>query len=380
MPLPPAARRALGNPWLTSAVAHALLTVLLVAGGESYFLQASLFTDVLPTSPHEKAISWLEDQGYVHGHPDGTFGPDEPINRAEFVQMLINVTGFKSRATPCLADFREQYGKKARFLRDVAPGVWYEGAVCVALQQGVLIGEQDRTFRADNYVSFAEAATMLVRAYGIPRKPQTEHESWYEPAVHALAEKNAIPLDVVSFTASISRALVAEMFYRVSVPVANLPSLTFDQVATQSRLHAAAPSLDDPNDEMVALINATRWQYGLPAVKANVPLENAASGHAKDMAVREYYDHDGPGGVTPPDRIKAAGYETATLENCNCQSVLYRYGEVITRARTVDEAFDSFMNSRDHRDILLSPDFKDVGIGNYKGYWVGDFGLKSIGY
>ncbi len=374
-------KRRFGHPWLVSIGVHVLASLLVVSSGaESLFLRGSLFTDVPPSHPHEEAISWLEDQGIIRGRSDGSFGPEDEINRAEFVRLLINVSGLKSRAGACLQQFREAYGTKARFLRDVVPDAWYEGDVCAALERGIVKGFDDQTFRPDQPVSFAEAAVMLSRAYGLPLPASDPKAPWYKPSVQALSEKNAIPNDVVSFTASVSRAIVAEMVYRVATPVSNLPSLSFEKLEMQTGLHAAAPSLEDRHGELLALINATRWQYGLPAVQANVALTNAAALFAKNLNVRGAQGHQGADGSLPPDRIKAAGYEAVTLESCNCTSIEYHYGEVLTKARMPAEALELFLASDVHRPIILSKVFDEAGVGINEGMYVVDFASTVVGF
>ena len=44
---------------------------------------------------YKPAIAWAESTGVVDGYEDGTFRPDEPVNRMEFAQMLYNYTAYK---------------------------------------------------------------------------------------------------------------------------------------------------------------------------------------------------------------------------------------------------------------------------------------------
>ncbi len=364
-----------------AGMAHVAVTVVVAfTGAESLLLRGSLFIDVPATHPHEEAITWAEEQGLLRSYRDGIFAPDDEITRAEFVGLLLHAAGVKSRGRECLRAFRQEYGPRARFLRDVEPGTWYEADVCAALERGIIEGFADETFRPDDHVSFAQAAVMLTRAYGLPVPAIQSGEPWYGPAVQKLADRSAVPADVLSFHASVSRAIVAEVLYRLSSPDVHRASLSYEDLEEQSRLHAAAPTLDDPAGELLALINATRWQYGLPAVRSNDALGKAAGTYAIDMNTRGFDGHEGPGGSLPPTRIKAAGYETSTLENCGCRTIEYRYGEAIARARTPDEALEQLLASRNDAAILLSPDYNEVGIGRAGDVFVINLARTLLGH
>jgi len=46
------------------------------------------FSDLPPDHPHAKAIATAYVYGLVQGNPDGTFRPDDPINRAEVAKLV----------------------------------------------------------------------------------------------------------------------------------------------------------------------------------------------------------------------------------------------------------------------------------------------------
>jgi uncharacterized protein YkwD len=123
--------------------------------------------------------------------------------------------------------------------------------------------------------------------------------------------------------------------------------------------------------EMLARVNRERVSRGLAPLRRQPRLDDAAEAHARDMFARRYYSHDTPEGKSAMDRIQAAGYRA-------------RYaGENIARGQySVDEVMDGWMESKTHRDHLLSPVFDDVGFGlafgkNPGGHeilWVQNFG------
>lgn len=75
------------------------------------------FTD---TAGHwaERAIAEAARRGFVHGYPDGTFRPDEPLTRAQFVTVLWNLEGRPAPADS--APFRDLDGLSAEFCSAIA--------------------------------------------------------------------------------------------------------------------------------------------------------------------------------------------------------------------------------------------------------------------
>lgn len=111
---------------------------------------------------------------------------------------------------------------------------------------------------------------------------------------------------------------------------------------------------------LVSMTNDQRSQGGLATLSTNQALANAALAKANDMFAKGYFAHTSPDGKTPWDFIHQAGYN-------------YTYaGENL--AISYDDASDlmqAWMNSASHRDNILSPNFKEIGIavvsGNFNG-------------
>lgn len=98
-------------------------------------------------------------------------------------------------------------------------------------------------------------------------------------------------------------------------------------------------------------LNAERRSRGLHPLIVDARLAQAASAHAADMAQDRYFSHRSPEGATPFDRIRQAG--------CS-----YRYaGENIALAPDEPSAGLELFESPLHRDNILSPNFRHVGIG-----------------
>src|ERR687896_996796 len=106
-------------------------------------------------------------------------------------------------------------------------------------------------------------------------------------------------------------------------------------------------------------LNAERARHGLPRLKLNKKLSAAARSHARDMVRRDYFAHDSLGGGTFVDRIRRSGY----LKGAGSWSV----GENLawgSHERSAPRAITAmWMDSAGHRANILSPAFREVGVG-----------------
>lgn len=110
-------------------------------------------------------IDHLKLREYVNGYPDGTFAPDKFITRAEFVTILINVTGKKGEA-------EKLKGVKSSF-KDVPDSYWGKGYVELALELGYAYGD-GVYFYPERLISREEAVTMLVNVLRAKGKEEAE--------------------------------------------------------------------------------------------------------------------------------------------------------------------------------------------------------------
>lgn len=89
-----------------------------------------------------------------------------------------------------------------------------------------------------------------------------------------------------------------------------------------------------------------------PPLSLSGTLASVALGHATDMAVHDYFEHQDRSGQSPADRVRAAGYlETLVGENI-------AYGP-----KSVEEAVKGWLASPDHCENIMDPRFAQMGIG-----------------
>ncbi len=128
--------------------------------------------------------------------------------------------------------------------------------------------------------------------------------------------------------------------------------------------------------EVLHLTNLERRGVGLPPLKGNAILDGAASAHAADMSVNDFFDHVGSDLRTPAQRLTDAGYSWQVM------------GENIAAGYTTPaDAVAGWMASAGHRANILGASFREIGVGYvyegddtfgpYRHYWVQDFGARA---
>jgi len=81
-----------------------------------------VFTDVPPKGELCRAIEVMKNAGFISGYTDGSFRPDDHVNRAEVSKLISEVMGYVAYDAPCLSYFN-----------DVNVDQWYAsymGALC----------------------------------------------------------------------------------------------------------------------------------------------------------------------------------------------------------------------------------------------------------
>jgi uncharacterized protein YkwD len=108
---------------------------------------------------------------------------------------------------------------------------------------------------------------------------------------------------------------------------------------------------NEAEKRMLALVNMERRKRGLNPLRPDPKLTAVARAHSKDMFKRGYFAHVNPDGATPFNRMKKAGIRYMSA------------GENLALAPNVEIAHKGLMKSPGHRQNILSPAYKKVGIG-----------------
>lgn len=137
------------------------------------------------------------------------------------------------------------------------------------------------------------------------------------------------------------------------------------QVPLQNSLSTPAERREECKDTFNYL-NKIRRDYGRKELKWDDRAYELAVDRAKDMVERNYFDHVTPEGTCAKDMKSLYGFASLEILAENCGGMThYSDGNPIPET-SVNEAVDSWMNSRGHRYNLLYEDHKSGAIGCYK--------------
>lgn len=161
--------------------------------------------------PQKGSIEYLHAYGVVDGYADGSFRPYAPINRAEFLKILmLSVFGEEAYGVTDRACFKDFTGREQ----------WYWVYACAAKQRGIISGHPDGTFRGEDTIILAEALKMTLKAWNIPfpqyfRAP----DHWYDPYMDTGSTKGIFQLFPFLPDFLMTRGDMAALIVKMNEPI-----------------------------------------------------------------------------------------------------------------------------------------------------------------
>lgn len=143
------------------------------------------FSDVSANYWAQPFIQALATQNIITGFPNGTYRPEEPVDRAEFAAMLASA--FDTKPVRQLSESG---------FKDVPADYWAASVVEEAYETGFLQGYPNNLFLPNQEISKAEAITALINGLGLTASDRdsnllqtyyTDYESIPEYATGAIA-------------------------------------------------------------------------------------------------------------------------------------------------------------------------------------------------
>jgi uncharacterized protein YkwD len=126
---------------------------------------------------------------------------------------------------------------------------------------------------------------------------------------------------------------------------------------------AGLTSFTTYNDAVLCLLNEQRANAGLPPLTVNAGLEAAALGHSQSMRDNGYFGHDSPDGTTFDVRIAQTGFLSAARGWLIGENIGWGSFQLSTPRAVIT----AWMNSPEHRDNILEPGFREIGVGTVWG-------------
>ncbi|MBR5460021.1 MAG: S-layer homology domain-containing protein, partial [Clostridia bacterium] len=117
------------------------------------------FEDVKTGDWFYNAIAYLDETGYFHRNTNTKYKPNEPITRAEFVELANSASSLVGNSTVTFNDVPEDH--------------FYYDSIVAAAASGLVNGYEDGTFRPDNTITRAEVVTVINRLLGLTVSART---------------------------------------------------------------------------------------------------------------------------------------------------------------------------------------------------------------
>ena len=147
------------NDITRAEVATIFFRLLTDEARETYWSTISGYSDVSAGDWYNNAVSTLSNMGVIGGYPDGTFGPNDTISRAEFVAIATRFFDYTARYEGAFSD--------------VSSAAWYADYIQAGVELGLVAGYPDGTFDPDGAISRAEACAIVNRVLG--RVPHADY-------------------------------------------------------------------------------------------------------------------------------------------------------------------------------------------------------------
>lgn len=107
--------------------------------------------------------------------------------------------------------------------------------------------------------------------------------------------------------------------------------------------------------QMLDMVNEERSKKGLVILSWDEDIAKVARAHSADMFKRGYFAHENLDGLSPFDRMEAGGISFMLA------------GENLALASSVEMAHKGLMESPAHKENILRPEFRKIGIGCQNG-------------
>ena len=150
-------------------------------------------------------------KGFMKGYPDGTFRPEEPVTRAEFIVAIARSAGLDPVQSP------------ARTLKDLPTSNWAAPLVYAAIAKGWVSGYPDGTFHPTANITREESMAVVAQRMGFEIRGMATHvvldkvagaddvSEWARTAAAACVQEGMVT-DVAKPTTAITRAQAAAYF------------------------------------------------------------------------------------------------------------------------------------------------------------------------
>jgi hypothetical protein len=160
---------------------------------------------------NKAAVQFLQQRGIINGYEDGSFGPANPINRAESLKVLLEVLGEGPEE-----DTHTEFS-------DISDNAWYSGYVKKAVLRGIVSGYEDGTFRPEKTINQVELLKLAFESFGIDLSDyevtdlpeEAERNAWYAQYLQYALDNDLLDEEDVDLGEGMTREMFSEVIYRL---------------------------------------------------------------------------------------------------------------------------------------------------------------------
>ena len=162
---------------------------------------------------YAQAIGDLAEKGIVKGYADGGFHPEQLVNRAEALKMVLESKNHleNKKGSKKSVDF-SQYEPKKSVFKDVTSDYPMSKYINYAVDKKFAEGYKNGSFKPNQEVTLAEALKLIINAYEIPIW-SGETDPWFKKYMDKGFELNLIPYGMYDPGKNLTRA---ELAYLIS--------------------------------------------------------------------------------------------------------------------------------------------------------------------
>lgn len=115
----------------------------------------------------KNSIEYIQAKNIINGYADGTFKPNNKINRAELTKMVLIAK---------YGEIAESYSQDC--FSDVKKDDWYAKYTCFAKEKNILKGYSDGSFGVGKNITQPEALKIIFNAFG--ESITEDQNQWYQ--------------------------------------------------------------------------------------------------------------------------------------------------------------------------------------------------------
>lgn len=178
------------------------------------------FDDVNAGNSNYLSIAYMHQQEIISGYEDNKFKPKQPVNRVEALKILLLTCGIEGESImePDPLEITAPFS-------DTPADSWFINYVILGVDEKIINGYEDGTFKPDKEVNLAEALKMYLECLDIQEYPSggeylfadTPEDAWFTKYTSYANSKdilNVPPSNEINPNQSLTRGYLSEIIYR----------------------------------------------------------------------------------------------------------------------------------------------------------------------